>query len=37
VTVAPVDPNVQEGRFVSRKDALAMDLPWAERVFLEAP
>jgi ADP-ribose pyrophosphatase YjhB (NUDIX family) len=36
VTTAPMDPNVHEGRFVSRKEALAMDLPWAERVFLEA-
>ncbi|MEK6226284.1 MAG: NUDIX hydrolase [Chloroflexota bacterium] len=36
VTHAPVDPNVQDGRFVSREEALALDLPWAERVFLEA-
>jgi len=36
VTRAPVDPNVHDGRFVSRDQALAMDLPWAERVFLEA-
>ena len=36
VTRAPVDPNVHDGRFVSRKEALAMDLPWAERVFLDA-
>ena len=36
VTRAPVDPNVHDGRFVSRKDALAMDVPWAERIFLEA-
>jgi 8-oxo-dGTP pyrophosphatase MutT (NUDIX family) len=36
VTRAPVDPNVHHGRFVSPDEALAMDLPWAERVFLEA-
>jgi ADP-ribose pyrophosphatase YjhB (NUDIX family) len=36
VTRAPVDPNVRDGRFVSRGEALAMDIPWAERVFLEA-
>ena len=36
VTRAPVDPNVHDGRFVSRKEALAMDLPWAEGVFLDA-
>jgi len=36
VTRAPVDPNVHEGRFVSRDAALRLDLPWAERVFLEA-
>ena len=36
VTRAPVDPNVHDGRFVSRDQALAMDTPWAERVFLEA-
>jgi hypothetical protein len=36
VTRAPVDPNVQDGRFVSREEALALDIPWAERVFLEA-
>jgi len=36
VTRVPVDPNVHGGRFVSRKEALAMDIPWAERVFLEA-
>jgi ADP-ribose pyrophosphatase YjhB (NUDIX family) len=36
VTRAPVDPNVHDGRFVPRGEALAMDLPWAERVFLEA-
>jgi ADP-ribose pyrophosphatase YjhB (NUDIX family) len=36
VTRAPVDPNVRDGRFISREEALAMDLPWAERVFLEA-
>ena len=36
LTRAPIDPNVHDGRFVSRKEALAMDIPWAERVFLEA-
>jgi ADP-ribose pyrophosphatase YjhB (NUDIX family) len=36
ITRPPVDPNVHNGRFVSRKEALALDLPWAERVFLEA-
>jgi ADP-ribose pyrophosphatase YjhB (NUDIX family) len=36
VTRAPVDPNVRHGRFVSPDEALAQDLPWAERVFLEA-
>jgi ADP-ribose pyrophosphatase YjhB (NUDIX family) len=36
VTRAPVDPNVHDGRFVPRDVALAMDIPWAERVFLEA-
>jgi 8-oxo-dGTP diphosphatase len=36
VTLAPVDPNVHDGRFVSRDEALALDIPWAERVFLEA-
>jgi 8-oxo-dGTP pyrophosphatase MutT (NUDIX family) len=36
VTRAPLDPNVHDGRFVSREQALAMKLPWAERVFLEA-
>jgi len=36
LTRAPVDPNVHDGRFVSRAEAVAMDLPWAERVFLEA-
>ena len=36
VTRAPVDPNVRDGRFVSRTEALALDIPWAERVFLEA-
>ena len=35
VTAAPVDPNVHDGRFVSRDEALALDIPWAERVFLE--
>jgi 8-oxo-dGTP pyrophosphatase MutT (NUDIX family) len=35
-TVAPVDPNVRDGRFVSRAEALALDIPWAERVFLDA-
>jgi len=36
VTRAPVDPNVRDGRFVSRDEALALDIPWAERVFLDA-
>jgi ADP-ribose pyrophosphatase YjhB (NUDIX family) len=36
VTRAPVDPNVHDGRFVSRSDALLLKVPWAERVFLEA-
>ena len=36
VTRAPMDPNVHNGRFVSRDEALAMDLPWDERAFLEA-
>jgi ADP-ribose pyrophosphatase YjhB (NUDIX family) len=36
VTRAPVDPNVRDGRFVTRDEALALDIPWAERVFLEA-
>ena len=36
VTRAPVDPNVHDGRFVSRDEALALDIPWAERVFLES-
>jgi ADP-ribose pyrophosphatase YjhB (NUDIX family) len=36
VTRAPIDPNVGDGRFVARDEALAMDIPWAERVFLEA-
>jgi len=36
VTRAPVDPNVRDGRFVARDEALALDIPWAERVFLDA-
>ena len=36
VTHAPVDPNVRDGRFVLREHALLLDMPWAERVFLEA-
>lgn len=36
VTRAPVDPNVHDGRFVSRAEALALDIPWAERIFLQA-
>ena len=36
VTQPPVDPNFQDGRFVSRDEALALDIPWAERVFLDA-
>jgi 8-oxo-dGTP pyrophosphatase MutT (NUDIX family) len=35
LTSAPVDPNVHDGRFVSNDAALALDIPWAERVFLE--
>ena len=35
VTRAPVDPNVRDGRFISRAHALLLDIPWAERVFLE--
>jgi ADP-ribose pyrophosphatase YjhB (NUDIX family) len=36
VTRTPVDPNVHDGRFVTRDETLAMDLPWNERVFLKA-
>ena len=36
VTRSPVDPNVRDGRFVLREHALLLDMPWAERVFLEA-
>jgi len=36
VTRAPIDPNVRDGKFVPREEALALDIPWAERVFLEA-
>jgi ADP-ribose pyrophosphatase YjhB (NUDIX family) len=36
VTRAPVDPNVHDGRFVPREQALLLDIPWDERVFLEA-
>jgi 8-oxo-dGTP pyrophosphatase MutT (NUDIX family) len=36
VTRAPVDPNVHDGRFVSREQALLLDIPWDERVFLDA-
>jgi 8-oxo-dGTP diphosphatase len=36
VTRAPVDPNVRNGRFVPREAALELEIPWAERVFLEA-
>jgi len=36
VTHAPLDPNVRHGRFVSPDESLALDIPWAERVFLEA-
>jgi len=36
VTRAPVDPNVRDGRFISRDDALALEIPWAERVFVLA-
>ena len=36
VTRAPVDPNVRDGRFLSREHASLLDIPWAERIFLEA-
>jgi ADP-ribose pyrophosphatase YjhB (NUDIX family) len=36
MTRAPVDPNVHNGRFVTRDEALAMALPWYEWVFLQA-
>jgi ADP-ribose pyrophosphatase YjhB (NUDIX family) len=36
ITQAPVDPNVRDGSFVSRDTALQLEIPWAERVFLEA-
>ena len=36
VTQVPVDPNVRDGRFVAREEALLLDLPWAERIFLDA-
>ena len=36
VTRSPVDPNVRDGRFVARAEAIRLDIPWAERVFLEA-
>jgi ADP-ribose pyrophosphatase YjhB (NUDIX family) len=36
ITRPPVDPNVRDGRFVARKAAFLLDIPWAERVFLEA-
>lgn len=36
VTREPADPNVHNGRFIPRERALALDIPWAERVFLEA-
>ncbi len=36
VTCAPVDPNVRDGRFVPREEAAMLEIPWAERVFLEA-
>ena len=36
VTRAPVDPNVRNGRFVSRADATLLEIPWAERAFLDA-
>lgn len=36
VTREPVDPNVHDGRFVSREDALRLAIPWDELVFLEA-
>jgi 8-oxo-dGTP pyrophosphatase MutT (NUDIX family) len=34
VTKPGVDPHVKNGRFVPRKEALALEVPWAERVFL---
>jgi 8-oxo-dGTP pyrophosphatase MutT (NUDIX family) len=34
VTHDPTDPNVRNGRFIARDQALALDLPWAEAVFL---
>jgi len=36
VIQAPVDPNVHQGRFLSPDEVLVMEIPWAERVFLEA-
>jgi ADP-ribose pyrophosphatase YjhB (NUDIX family) len=36
VTKASVDPNVRDGRFITREEALLLEIPWAERVFLEA-
>jgi 8-oxo-dGTP pyrophosphatase MutT (NUDIX family) len=36
VTRVPIDPNVHDGRFVSREDALRLEIPWGERVFLTA-
>jgi len=36
VTRAPIDPNVHDGRFLFREDALQLNIPWAKRVFLKA-
>jgi 8-oxo-dGTP pyrophosphatase MutT (NUDIX family) len=36
VTLPASDPHVKNGRFVPRDEALALETPWAERVFLEA-
>jgi 8-oxo-dGTP pyrophosphatase MutT (NUDIX family) len=36
VTRAPIDPKVHNGRFATRAEALALDLPGYERIFLEA-
>ena len=36
VRYVPTDPNVHNGRFMPRADALALPIPWEERVFLEA-
>jgi hypothetical protein len=36
VTRAPIDPNVHDGRFVSREEALRLNIPSEEWLFLEA-